>query len=64
MVHNHSSPNIIRVIKSRIMRLAGHVERMGGRTGTYRVWLGDLTKSDHLQDSRRRRDNNIKMDVQ
>jgi hypothetical protein len=50
MIHTHSSPNIILFIKSRIMRLAGHVERMGGRTGTYRVWREDLTERDHLQD--------------
>jgi hypothetical protein len=31
------SPNI-RVIKSRRMRWAGHVARMGGRRGAYRVW--------------------------
>jgi hypothetical protein len=33
----YSSPNIIRVIKSRRMRWAGHVARMGDRRGTYRV---------------------------
>jgi hypothetical protein len=33
----YSSPNIIRVIKSRIMRCAGHVARMGERRGVYRV---------------------------
>jgi hypothetical protein len=30
----HSSPSIIRIIKSRRMRWAGHVTRMG-RRGTY-----------------------------
>jgi hypothetical protein len=30
-LHNvHSSPSIIRMIKSKLMKLAGHVERMGG----------------------------------
>jgi len=29
----YCSPNIVRVIKSRIMRWAGHVARMGGRRG-------------------------------
>jgi hypothetical protein len=33
----YSSPNIIRVIKSRIMRLEGHVARMGDRRGACRV---------------------------
>jgi hypothetical protein len=34
----HSSPNIVRVIKSRIMRWAEHVEHMGERP--YRVLVG------------------------
>ena len=33
-----SSPNIVRVIKSRIMRWAGHVARMGERRVVYRFW--------------------------
>jgi len=33
----YSSPNIVRVIKSRRMRWAGHVARMGERRGIYRV---------------------------
>jgi len=34
------SPNIFRVIKSRRMRWAGHVARMGERRGVYRVLVG------------------------
>jgi hypothetical protein len=34
------SPNIVRVIKSRIMRWAGHVACAGERRGLYRVLLG------------------------
>jgi hypothetical protein len=34
------SSSIIRVIKSRRMRWAGHVARMGERTGVYRVLVG------------------------
>jgi len=35
----YSSPNIARVIKSRRMRLAGHVARMGEESGVYRVFV-------------------------
>jgi len=33
----YSSPNVVRVIKSRRMRWAGHVARMGEQRGVYRV---------------------------
>ena len=36
----YSSPNIVRVIKWRRMRRAGHVARMGEERGVYRVLLG------------------------
>jgi hypothetical protein len=36
----HSSPNIIRVIKSRRMRWAGHIARMGEGRGAYRILVG------------------------
>ena len=36
----YSSPNIVRVIKSRRMRSAGHVVRMGEERGAYRVLVG------------------------
>jgi len=36
----YSSPNIIRVIKSKTMRWAGHVAPTGERRGAYRVLLG------------------------
>jgi hypothetical protein len=42
-LHNedlYSSPNIIRVIKSRRMRWAGHVVRMGEGRGAYRILAG------------------------
>jgi len=35
-----SSPNIVRVIKSRRMRWAGHVARIGNIRGLYRVLVG------------------------
>jgi hypothetical protein len=36
----YCSPNIVRVTKSRRMRWAGHVARMGKRRGLYRVLVG------------------------
>jgi hypothetical protein len=36
----YSSPNIVRVIKSRRMRWAGHVARMGEGRGVYRILVG------------------------
>jgi hypothetical protein len=39
----YSSPNIVRVIKSRRMRWAGHVTSMEQRRGVYRVLVGKET---------------------
>jgi hypothetical protein len=36
----YCSPNIIRVIKSRRLRLAGHIARMGERRAAYRALVG------------------------
>jgi hypothetical protein len=44
------SPNIVRVIKSRRMRWAGHVARMGERRVVYRVWWGNVREGDHWGD--------------
>ena len=46
-LHNYSSPNI-RVIKSRRMRWAGHVARVGRLEARVGFWCGDLRKKDHL----------------
>jgi hypothetical protein len=59
----YSSPNIIRVIKSRTLRWAGHVARMGKRTGAYRALVGKPEKRRPLGRPRRRREDNIKMDL-
>jgi hypothetical protein len=39
----YSSPNIVRVIKSRRTRWAGHVARMGVERGMYRVFGGETS---------------------
>ena len=46
----YSSPNIFRVIKSRRMRWAGHVARMGRRKAYTGFWWGNLRERDHLED--------------
>jgi hypothetical protein len=45
----YSSPNIVRMIKSRRMRWAGHVARIGGEVPT-RFWLGSPKARDHWKD--------------
>jgi hypothetical protein len=61
-LHNlYSLPNIIRVIKARRMRWAGHVARMGERRGVYRVLVGRPEGKKSLGRPRRRWEDNIKM---
>jgi hypothetical protein len=45
-----SPPNIVRVIKSRIMRWVGHVARMGRGEAFAEFWRGNLRERDHLGD--------------
>ena len=56
----YSSPNIVRVIKMRRMRWAGHVARMGEERVLYRVLVGRRP----LGRPRRRWVDNIRMDLQ
>jgi hypothetical protein len=58
-----SSPNIVRVIKSRKMRWAGHVARMGEGRGAYRVLVGRPEGKRPLGRPRCRWEDNIKMDL-
>jgi hypothetical protein len=46
----YSSPHIIRVINSRILRWAGYVALMGKSRSSYRVLVGKLREGDHLKD--------------
>jgi len=60
----YSSPNIVRVIKSRRMRISGHLARMGEERGVYRVLVGKPEGKRPLGRPRRRRVDNIRMDLQ
>ena len=60
----YSSTNIMRVIKSRRMRWAGHVARMGEERGMYRVLVGKPEGRRPLGRPRRRSVDNIRMDLQ
>jgi len=60
----YSSPNIVRVIKSRRTRWAGHVARMGEEREVYRVLLGKPEGMRPLGRPRPRGVDNIKMYLQ
>jgi hypothetical protein len=63
-LHNlYSSPNIVRVIKLRRMRWAGHVARIGEGRGVYRVLVGTPEGKRPLGRPRRRWEDNIKTDL-
>jgi hypothetical protein len=59
----YSSPNIIRMIKSRRTRWAGHVARMGEKRNTYRILVGKPEGRRPLGRPRRRWVDNIKIDL-
>jgi hypothetical protein len=58
----YSLPNIVRVVKSRRMRWAGHVACMGEGRGVHRVLVGKPEGKRPLGRPRRRCEDNIKMD--
>jgi hypothetical protein len=57
------SPSIVRVVKSRRMRWAGHVARMGEKRGVHRLLVGKPEGKKPLGRPRRRWEDNIEMDV-
>jgi hypothetical protein len=59
----YSSPNIVRVVKSRKMRWAGNVAHMGEGRGVYRVLVGRPEGKRPLGRPRRRWEDNIKLDL-
>jgi hypothetical protein len=63
-LHNlYSSPSTIRMIKSRSMRLAGHVSRMGTKRIAYRILVGKLEIKRPLGRPRSRWVDNTKIDL-
>jgi len=62
--HLYSSPNIVRVVKSRRMRWTGHVVRMGEGRGVYRVLVGKPERKRPMGRPRLRWEDNIKVDLQ
>jgi hypothetical protein len=59
----YSSPSIIRIIKARKMRLAGHVARMGEKKNTYRLLVGKPEGRRPLGRPRRSWVDSIRMDL-
>ena len=60
----YSLPNIVRVVKSRRMRWAGHVARTGEGRGVHRVLVGKPEGKRKLARLRPKWEDNIKMDLQ
>jgi len=60
----YSSASIVGMIKSRRMKWAVHVTSMGEKIGVYRVLVGKPEGKRPLGRPRRRREDNIKMDLQ
>jgi hypothetical protein len=58
----YSSPNIVKVIKARRLRWAGHVARMGEGRGVYRILVGKPESKRPLERPRRRWEDNIKLE--
>jgi hypothetical protein len=59
----YSSPSIMRIIKSRRMRWAGHVARMGEQRNAYRLLVAKPEGKRPLGRPRRRWVDNIKIDI-
>jgi hypothetical protein len=59
----YSSPNSIRLIKSRRMGWAGHVARMGEERKVYRILVGKPKGKRPVTRPRRRWEKGIRMDL-
>jgi hypothetical protein len=59
----YSSPSIIRIIKSRRIRWAGHAARMGEKRNAYRLLVGNPEGKRPLERPKRRWVDNVRMDL-
>jgi hypothetical protein len=59
----YSSPNIILVVKSMMMKWVGHIARMKAKLNAYKVLVGKPERKGPLGRSRHSREDNIKMDL-
>ena len=64
MIRSFIAVTIVRVVKSRGMRWAGHVARMGEGRGVHRVLVGKSEGKRPLARPRRRWEDNINIDLQ
>jgi hypothetical protein len=64
ILHTYITTNIVRVVKSKRMRWAGHVARMRDIRNVHRVLVGKPEGKKPLGRPRRRWEYNIKMDLQ
>ena len=70
MLHNeelnslYRSPNVVRVIKSRRLRWAGHVARMEEGRSAFKTLTGKPTEKRPLGWPKHRWENNIRMDLE
>ena len=60
----YRSPNIVRVIKFRRLRWAGHVARMEEGRSAFKILTGKPTGKIHLGRPSPRRENNIRMNLE
>ena len=60
----YRSPNIVRVIKSRRLRLAGHVAGMEEGRSAFKIVTGKYSGNRPLERPRRRWEDNIRMDLE
>ena len=60
----YRSPNIVKEIKSRRLRWAGHVARMEEDKSAVKIFAGKPTEKRHLGRHRCRWEDNIRMDLE